>query len=72
MEAKSGWTDIYIYPGYRFKVMDGLVTNFHLPESTLIMLVSAFAGREHVLAAYEEAVREKYRFFSFGDAMFSS
>ena len=70
MEAKSGWTDIYIYPGYRFKVMDGLVTNFHLPESTLIMLVSAFAGREHVLAAYEEAVREKYRFFSFGDAMF--
>ena len=72
MEAKSGWTDIYIYPGYRFKVMDGLVTNFHLPESTLIMLVSAFAGREHVLAAYEEAVREKYRFFSFGDAMFNS
>ena len=72
MEAKSGWTNIYIYPGYRFKVMDGLVTNFHLPESTLIMLVSAFAGREHVLAAYEEAVREKYRFFSFGDAMFIS
>lgn len=72
MEAKCGWTDIYIYPGYRFKVMDGLVTNFHLPESTLIMLVSAFAGREHVLAAYEEAVREKYRFFSFGDAMFIS
>ena len=72
MEAKSGWTGIYIYPGYRFKVMDGLVTNFHLPESTLIMLVSAFAGREHVLAAYEEAVREKYRFFSFGDAMFIS
>ena len=72
MEAKAGWTDIYIYPGYRFKVMDGLVTNFHLPESTLIMLVSAFAGREHVLAAYEEAVREKYRFFSFGDAMFIS
>ena len=70
MEAKAGWTNIYIYPGYRFKVMDGLVTNFHLPESTLIMLVSAFAGREHVLAAYEEAVREKYRFFSFGDAMF--
>ena len=70
MEAKSGWTDIYIYPGYRFKVMDGLVTNFHLPESTLIMLVSAFAGREHILNAYEEAVREKYRFFSFGDAMF--
>ena len=70
MEAKAGWTSIYIYPGYHFKVMDGLVTNFHLPESTLIMLVSAFAGREHVLAAYEEAVREKYRFFSFGDAMF--
>ena len=70
LEPKSGWTSIYIYPGYRFKVMDGLVTNFHLPESTLIMLVSAFAGREHVLAAYEEAVREKYRFFSFGDAMF--
>ena len=70
MEPKAGWTNIYIYPGYRFKVMDGLVTNFHLPESTLIMLVSAFAGREHVLAAYEEAVREKYRLFSFGDAMF--
>ena len=72
MEAKSGWTDIYIYPGYKFKVMDGLVTNFHLPESTLIMLVSAFAGREHVLSAYAEAVRERYRFFSFGDAMFIS
>ena len=72
MEAKSGWTNIYIYPGYRFKVMDGLVTNFHLPESTLIMLVSAFAGREHVLAADEEALREKYRFFSFGDARFIS
>lgn len=70
MEAKSGWTDIYIYPGYRFKVTDALVTNFHLPESTLIMLVSAFAGRERVLAAYREAVQEKYRFFSFGDAMF--
>ena len=70
MEAKSGWTDIYIYPGYRFKVTDALVTNFHLPESTLVMLVSAFAGREHVLAAYQEAVRERYRFFSFGDAMF--
>ena len=70
MEAKAGWTNIYIYPGYRFKVMDGLITNFHLPESTLIMLVSAFAGREEVLAAYEEAVRERYRFFSFGDAMF--
>ena len=70
MEAKAGWTNIYIYPGYKFKVMDALVTNFHLPESTLIMLVSAFAGREHVLAAYNEAVKEKYRFFSFGDAMF--
>lgn len=66
---KSKWTDIFIYPGYRFKAMEGLVTNFHLPESTLVMLVSAFAGREHVLAAYEEAVRERYRFFSFGDAM---
>lgn len=65
----SGNTEIFIYPGYRFKVMDGLITNFHLPESTLIMLVSALAGREHVLNAYEEAVREKYRFFSFGDAM---
>ena len=72
MTATGGWTNIYIYPGYRFKVMDALVTNFHLPESTLIMLVSALAGREHVLAAYEEAVREKYRFFSFGDAMFIS
>ena len=70
MEARSGWTSIYIYPGYRFKVLDALITNFHLPESTLIMLVSTLAGREHVLAAYEEAVREKYRFFSFGDAMF--
>ena len=69
MEAKSGWTNIYIYPGYRFRVMDGLITNFHLPESTLIMLVSAFAGRKHVLAAYREAVEERYRFFSFGDAM---
>ena len=68
-EAKSKWTEIFIYPGYKFKAMDGLITNFHLPESTLVMLVSAFAGREHVLAAYEEAVREKYRFFSFGDAM---
>lgn len=72
MTATGGWTNIYIYPGYRFKVMDVLVTNFHLPESTLIMLVSALAGREHVLAAYEEAVRERYRFFSFGDAMFIS
>ena len=72
MEAKAGWTNIFIYPGYRFKVLDALITNFHLPESTLIMLVSALAGREHVLAAYEEAVHEKYRFFSFGDAMFIS
>lgn len=65
----SGWTDIFIYPGYKFKVMDALITNFHLPESTLIMLVSAFAGREKVMSAYEEAVKERYRFFSFGDAM---
>ncbi|OUP65575.1 tRNA preQ1(34) S-adenosylmethionine ribosyltransferase-isomerase QueA [Drancourtella sp. An177] len=65
----SGWTDIFIYPGYRFKILDCLITNFHLPESTLIMLVSALAGRDHVLGAYEEAVKEKYRFFSFGDAM---
>lgn len=65
----SGWTDIFIYPGYQFKVMDGLITNFHLPESTLLMLISALAGRERVLAAYDEAVRERYRFFSFGDAM---
>ena len=63
-------TEIFIYPGYRFKVLDALITNFHLPESTLVMLVSALAGREAVLSAYEEAVREKYRFFSFGDAMF--
>ena len=70
MTARSGWTNIFIYSGYKFKVLDALVTNFHLPQSTLIMLVSALAGREHVLAAYEEAVREKYRFFSFGDAMF--
>ncbi|MBS4961079.1 MAG: tRNA preQ1(34) S-adenosylmethionine ribosyltransferase-isomerase QueA [Clostridiales bacterium] len=67
--AKSGWTKIFIYPGYDFKAIDGLITNFHLPESTLIMLVSALAGKEHVLHAYEEAVKEKYRFFSFGDAM---
>ena len=70
LEAKSGWTQIFIYPGYKFKVLDCLITNFHLPESTLIMLVSALAGREHVLVAYEEAVKERYRFFSFGDAMF--
>lgn len=72
MTESSGWTNIFIYPGYRFKVLDALVTNFHLPESTLIMLISALAGRENVLAAYEEAVRERYRFFSFGDAMFIS
>ena len=70
LQAGSGWTNIFIYPGYRFKVMDALVTNFHLPESTLIMLVSALAGREHVLSAYKEAVEQRYRFFSFGDAMF--
>lgn len=68
--ASSGWTDIFIYPGYRFKVTDALITNFHLPESTLIMLVSALAGRERILSAYSEAIKEKYRFFSFGDAMF--
>ena len=70
MRASAGWTNIFIYPGYRFKVLDALVTNFHLPESTLIMLVSALAGREQTLDAYEEAVKERYRFFSFGDAMF--
>ena len=70
LKACSGWTDIFIYPGYQFKILDALITNFHLPESTLVMLVSALAGRDHVLAAYEEAVRERYRFFSFGDAMF--
>ncbi len=70
LRAGSGWTDIFIYPGYRFKILDCLITNFHLPESTLVMLVSALAGREHVLHAYEEAIREKYRFFSFGDACF--
>ena len=69
LKASSGWTDIFIYPGYRFKVLDCLITNFHLPESTLLMLVSALAGREHILAAYEEAVKQGYRFFSFGDAM---
>ncbi len=68
-EAKSKWTEIFIYPGYEFKAMDGLITNFHLPESTLVMLVSAFAGRENVLSAYEQAVEQRYRFFSFGDAM---
>lgn len=70
VKAGSGWTEIFIYPGYRFKVLDALITNFHLPESTLVMLVSALAGREHVLNAYQEAIRERYRFFSFGDAMF--
>lgn len=70
MSEKSGWTNIFIYPGYKFKVLDNLITNFHLPESTLIMLVSALAGKENVLNAYEKAVEEKYRFFSFGDAMF--
>lgn len=69
LRACSGWTDIFIYPGYRFRILDGLITNFHLPESTLIMLVSALAGREQTLAAYEAAIRERYRFFSFGDAM---
>lgn len=72
MEPSSGWTDIFIYPGYKFKCVDALITNFHLPESTLIMLVSALAGRENVLAAYEKAVEERYRFFSFGDAMLIS
>ena len=70
LKAGTGWTEIFIYPGYRFKLLDALITNFHLPESTLVMLVSALAGREHILAAYEEAIRERYRFFSFGDAMF--
>lgn len=70
MEAKAGWTNIFIYPGYKFKVLDCLITNFHLPESTLIMLVSALAGRDHVMNAYGKAVQEGYRFFSFGDAMF--
>lgn len=70
IRASSGWTSIFIYPGYTFKILDGLITNFHLPQSTLLMLVSALAGREHIMAAYQEAVKEKYRFFSFGDAMF--
>ena len=69
LKSGSGWTDIFIYPGYEFKILDALITNFHLPESTLVMLVSVLAGREHVLAAYEEAIKERYRFFSFGDAM---
>ena len=70
LRAGSGWTEIFIYPGYRFKIMDALITNFHLPESTLLMLVSALAGKDKIMKAYEEAVRERYRFFSFGDAMF--
>ena len=70
LKAGSGWTEIFIYPGYQFKIVDCLITNFHLPESTLMMLVSALAGKEHIMAAYEEAVKDKYRFFSFGDAMF--
>ena len=69
IKACSGWTDIFIYPGFQFQLLDGLITNFHLPESTLLMLVSALAGKEHIMAAYEEAVKERYRFFSFGDAM---
>lgn len=70
IQAGNGWTEIFIYPGYRFNMIDGLITNFHLPESTLMMLVSALAGKERIMAAYEEAVKERYRFFSFGDAMF--
>ena len=69
LRATSGWTEIFIYPGYKFKILDNLITNFHLPESTLVMLVSALAGREQVLKAYQEAIDERYRFFSFGDAM---
>ena len=69
LKSGSGWTEIFIYPGYKFKMIDGLITNFHLPESTLVMLVSALAGKENILHAYEVAVQEKYRFFSFGDAM---
>lgn len=72
LKAGSGWTEIFIYPGYKFKILDALITNFHLPESTLLMLISALAGRDNVMAAYEEAVKERYRFFSFGDAMFIS
>ena len=72
LKSSSGWTDIFIYPGYTFNIVDGLITNFHLPESTLIMLVSAFAGRENVLNAYKAAIEKRMRFFSFGDAMFIS
>ena len=70
LKAGSGWTEIFIYPGYSFKIMDELINNFNLPESTLLMLVSALAGKDFIMKAYEEAVKEKYRFFSFGDAMF--
>ena len=70
MHAAGGWREIFIYPGYKFKCIDALITNFHLPESTLLMLVSALAGKEHIMHAYETAVQERYRFFSFGDAMF--
>ena len=70
MREKSAWTEIFIYPGYKFKIMDALITNFHLPESTLLMLISAFAGKDKIMSAYEKAVEERYRFFSFGDAMF--
>ena len=70
LQAKSGWTDIFIYPGYQFKIVDAIITNFHLPKSTLLMLISAFAGKEKILQAYQEAIKEKYQFFSFGDAMF--
>lgn len=70
IRATEGDTQIFIYPGYQFKILDGLITNFHLPQSTLLMLVSALAGREYIMKAYNEAVKEKYRFFSFGDAMF--
>ena len=70
IRAKSGWTDIFIYPGYQFKIVDAIITNFHLPKSTLLMLISAFAGKEKILQAYQEAIKEKYQFFSFGDAMF--
>jgi S-adenosylmethionine:tRNA ribosyltransferase-isomerase len=69
LRPAAGWSQLFIYPGFRFRLMDGLITNFHLPRSTLLMLVSAFVGRERLLAAYEEAVRERYRFYSFGDAM---
>ena len=72
IQGKSGWTGIFIYPGYEFKIVDAIITNFHLPKSTLIMLISAFAGREFVLRAYKTAVQQRYRFFSFGDAMYIS